>query len=50
VAGLLSDDVAANVLGGNAMRVYAGMPQLPVRVGVDVDVDVDAARTQRKEP
>ena len=48
VAGLLADDVAAAVLGGNAMRVYAGMPQLPVRVGVDVDVD--AARTQRKDP
>jgi predicted TIM-barrel fold metal-dependent hydrolase len=29
VAGLLDHDVAAAVLGGNAMRVYAGLPQLP---------------------
>ena len=28
VAGLLDHDVAAAVLGGNAMRVYAGLPQL----------------------
>ncbi|GLW98520.1 amidohydrolase family protein [Microtetraspora sp. NBRC 16547] len=29
VAGLLPDDVAAAVLGGNAMRVYAGLPPIP---------------------
>jgi predicted TIM-barrel fold metal-dependent hydrolase len=32
VADLLPDDVAAAVLGGNAMRVYAGLPQLPAAV------------------
>jgi hypothetical protein len=32
VADLLTDDVAAAVLGGNAMRVYSGLPQLPVEV------------------
>jgi predicted TIM-barrel fold metal-dependent hydrolase len=29
VAGLLPDDVAAAVLSGNALRVYAGLPELP---------------------
>ena len=32
VADLLDRDVAAAVLGGNAMRVYAGMPRLPAGV------------------
>jgi uncharacterized protein len=33
VAGLLAEDVAAAVLGGNAMRVYAGLPQLSAVAG-----------------
>jgi predicted TIM-barrel fold metal-dependent hydrolase len=41
VADLLADDVAAAVLGGNAMSVYVGLPGLPV--------DVGAAPIQRKE-
>jgi uncharacterized protein len=41
VADLLPDDVAAVVLGGNARRVYAGLPRLPV--------EVDPAPTHRKE-
>jgi predicted TIM-barrel fold metal-dependent hydrolase len=35
VAGLLDHDVAAAVLGGNAMRVYAGLPQLSAAVRVE---------------
>ena len=41
VSDLLADDVAAAVLGGNAMRVYSGLPQVPVHV--------DAPPSQRKE-
>ncbi len=41
VADLLPDHVAAAVLGGNAMRVYAGLPRIPV--------DVDSAPSQRME-
>ena len=40
VADLLADDVAVDVLGGNAMRVYAGLSRPPV--------EVDAAPSQRK--
>lgn len=43
VADLLEDDVAAAVLGGNAMRVYAGLPQLPCAV------PVEAASSQHEE-
>ena len=45
VADLLPDDVAAAVLSGNAMRVYAGMPRLPG----DGKDEVHAAPNQRKE-
>jgi predicted TIM-barrel fold metal-dependent hydrolase len=41
VAALLADDVAVAVLGGNAMRVYAGLS--------GPAVEVDAAPNQRKE-
>ena len=41
VADLLPRDVAAAVLGGNAMRVYAGLPRLPV--------DVEGVPSQRNK-
>jgi uncharacterized protein len=45
VAGLLDRDVAAAVLGGNAMRVYAGLPQLPQ---LPAAIGSDAAASQRE--
>jgi uncharacterized protein len=47
VADLLDDDVAAAVLGGNAMRVYAGLPRLPI--GVTVGVPLEAGTSRREE-
>jgi len=47
VADLLDDDVAAAVLGGNAMRVYAGLSRLPI--GVTVGVPVEAGTSRREE-
>ena len=47
VADLLDYDVAAAVLGGNAMRVYAGLPRLPI--GVTVGVPLEAGTSRREE-